>query len=368
VTHYRLLMEACCVVLVLAGPCGAAQEASAPAAKPSAPAADSAAPASAPALRITAISVRDLPTVRAHVEVTGDDGAPVHGLLADNFEVREDGVLVLTYSVHAASTGEGRLAMVLAIDHSLSMRPEMVADARKAALRLIEMSASGERIGLITFAGDLTENVEPTTDRDSLKAAIDRVEPAGMTTALYDAASEAVDRLAKSTADRKAVILLTDGKNDSGRHSRDEVVKAANDAGVCLQTIGLGASPDSAALSAMASSTGGSYYGTSDSRHLVDIYEQIAANLHSEYTIQFSREADALEHSLSVRARRGSELGEDTKTYMAAVGREPLRPVPQTEAPEGSAYRATLLAALVLGALALILVVAAVAKVSRRAR
>jgi hypothetical protein len=221
------------------------------------------------------------------------------------------------YTVEPAPA-PGGLAVILAIDHSLSMTPDMVRDARRAAVRFIQMCAPGELIGLVSFAGELTTNIKPTSEWATVGAAIERIEPAGYRTALYDAAFEAVNRLAGTEAKRKAVILLTDGKNDTtSPRTRSDVERAAQDAGVCIQPIGLGNEPDAGALSLLASNTSGSYRRATDSSQLVDIYEDIAAGLHSGYVITFSHKVEVAQHELTVRAHRGDrDLGEATMSFI----------------------------------------------------
>src|SRR5581483_562812 len=60
-------------------------------------------------------------------------------------------------------------------------------------------------------------------------------------TQLYKGALEAIAKLAKERADRKALVILGDGNSDDTSYDHDQVVKAARDAGVIIHALGFAA-------------------------------------------------------------------------------------------------------------------------------
>jgi Ca-activated chloride channel family protein len=116
-------------------------------------------------------------------------------------------------------------------------------------------------------------------------------------TAIGDALASAVNRLRKSEAKSKIVILLTDGVNNAGSLRPEDAARAAEALDIKVYTVGAGStglvripvqSPfggtryvqqrseiDEPLLREIADVTGGLYFRAQNIRELDDIYEQI---------------------------------------------------------------------------------------------
>lgn len=144
--------------------------------------------------------------------------------------------------------GEGQgIDIVLAIDTSLSMsavdfKPTRLGAAKEVARKFVQGRAQ-DRIGLVTFGGAPILACPPTLDYDALQGRIDELEP-GMTrsegTAVGDGLASAVSRLKDSGAKSKVVILLTDGRSNTGVVDPETAAKAAAAYGVKVYAIGVG--------------------------------------------------------------------------------------------------------------------------------
>ncbi len=108
---------------------------------------------------------------------------------------------------------------VLVIDVSASMsrtdiEPSRLGAAEQAARAFIEQLPDGIRVGLVTFAGEVTEVVVPTPDHEEAAAALADLER-GRGTRIGDGLSLALDSIeadwAKDGERAAAVILLSDG-------------------------------------------------------------------------------------------------------------------------------------------------------------
>jgi Ca-activated chloride channel family protein len=148
--------------------------------------------------------------------------------------------------VRALPGGDGRgVDIVLAVDTSLSMsatdfKPDRLAVAQDIARRFIRGRVS-DRIGLVTFGGAPLLACPPTVDYDALIGRLDGLTP-GMTksggTALGDGLVSAVTRLKDCTAKSKAVILLTDGRSNTGIVDPVTAAKTAAALGVKVYAVG----------------------------------------------------------------------------------------------------------------------------------
>ncbi len=150
------------------------------------------------------------------------------------------------YVEHVSQRGTDLLVL---LDVSRSMLADDVAPNRleraKSDIRDLLPRLSGDRIGLIAFAGKPVLKVPLTTDHDVFRMVLDELDtlsaPRGGT-AIGDAIRKAVEVLPKLSNRDKALILITDGE-DQGSHPEDAAREAAR-FGVKIFTIGLGDSQE----------------------------------------------------------------------------------------------------------------------------
>jgi VWFA-related protein len=214
-----------------------------------APAAAAAAPQSAPGP--TARGTGDFPassakvhgptfsasthTVRVPVSVLDKRGQPVMGLHGEDFVITEDGhKQEVTYF-----SGERRpLKIALALDVSASMENK-IREVEAALRHFVDLLEPADEIMVITFNDSVDVVQDFTSDRSRLSRALDQIQPFGAT-ALYDAAREAIERVAPGSAESKAVVLVTDGLDTVSATSWGQLRELARRSEVPVFSIGLG--------------------------------------------------------------------------------------------------------------------------------
>lgn len=201
--------------------------------------------------------------------------------------------------------GEGQgIDIMLAVDSSLSMgavdlSPNRIGAAIETAKRFV-MGRVEDRIGIITFGGG-TELVCPLTlDYDAVLGQLDGLS-AGMTdtdgTAIGDGIVSALNHLKDSTAKSKIIILLTDGRSNTGVVDPLTAAKTAASMGVKIYTIGaakrgpalmpvddpnrgrvmvqIDDDLDDDLLAEIARETGGRYFRATSLKQLKEVYDTI---------------------------------------------------------------------------------------------
>ncbi|OBF11655.1 VWA domain-containing protein [Mycobacterium sp. ACS4331] len=150
-----------------------------------------------------------------------------------------------------------RAVVMLVIDVSQSMRatdvaPSRLAAAQEAAKQFADQLTPGINLGLIAYAGTATVLVSPTTNRESTKSAIDKLQLADRT-----ATGEAIFTALQSIATVGAVIgggdeppparivLMSDGKetvpsNPDNPKGAFTAARTAKDQGVPISTVSFG--------------------------------------------------------------------------------------------------------------------------------
>jgi len=209
--------------------------------------------------------------------------------------------------------------IVLVLDISSSMRaedfkPNRLEAAKDVAKDFIQTRIS-DQIGLVTFAGFSFLQAPLTVDYPFLLDYLKRVEIAEKDydgTAIGMAIASAVNRLRKSEAKSKVMILLSDGRNNKGELDPLTSAEMAAKYGIKIYTIGAGghgkapypvtdlfgrkthqyveADIDEETLGKVAEMTGAQYFRATDKAKLRQIYDDISAMEKSkieitEYTI-----------------------------------------------------------------------------------
>lgn len=164
----------------------------------------------------------------------------------------------------------------LLIDVSGSMRGNKIEQAKKACVKLIQetLDLSVHRLGIITF-GDVDKLLcGLTRDKNQLMFAIDRVSVWGQTK-MHSAIIHACDEL-KSSKNKKAMIIITDGSPDS-RSATEAAAKETRDKGISIATIGVDGA-DTNYLNKIASDDGLNFK-VSNIAKLSDTFGQAVENL-----------------------------------------------------------------------------------------
>jgi tight adherence protein B len=172
----------------------------------------------------------------------------------------------------------------LVIDTSGSMRGQPLEAAKVAAQSLVDQLPPAAHVGVVGFGGAPYNVSAATTDRAATKAAIASLQPSGET-ALYDAVVAVTSRL---TLERRAVVLLSDGRDTASASTLEQAVTALGAArssfyAVVLQT----PESDLVAAEALAAAAGGRVVPAADPEALAGVYDAIAGQLASTYQLSF---------------------------------------------------------------------------------
>jgi Ca-activated chloride channel family protein len=252
----------------------------------------------------------DVQFVELYTSALDGAGRPIDGLGEGDFRVFEDGVeqriarfeRVRDLPIHAG----------VLIDNSGSMQGSLEA-ARRAALTFFGQAITPrDHAALITFNKFPHLAVKLTNNLQELGGGL-----AGLTaegeTALYDSLIFGLYYFAGIKGQR-ALLVLSDGKDEASRFSFEETLEYARRAGVTVYTIGLGLREGDARrkLTAIAEETGGRSFFVVEASQLEAIYRSIEQELRSQYLIAYqstnaSDERDFREVELKV-ARPGVKV------------------------------------------------------------
>ncbi len=167
--------------------------------------------------------------------VVGDrNGRYVPHLTATDFSIFQDGE---QQAVEFFAPVEEPLTIALLIDTSQSTQP-VLRDIKDSAGSLIKLLSSQDRAMIVAFDYDIHILSELTSDQEQLRRAVNSARiPEFAGTRLRDAAYRAINRSFADIKGRKAVIVLTDGKDVDSRISRDELIYSLQESDTLVYTI-----------------------------------------------------------------------------------------------------------------------------------
>ena len=198
------------------------------------------------------------------------------------------------YTIGIGDPGANDVTTVLVLDHSGSMaakaeegdqKPKIQA-LREAASRFVELMGPTAETTLLPFSSDIDKPQPFSRRKGELMAQIQALQPA-TGTLLYDATWTGVETLAAARlSGRKAVVVLTDGVDESpgSRRTDRDVIEAAKAAGVKLYMLGLGPTDEinEPVMKEMAEQTDGVYFHAGNQQRLFDIFNKLSIDLHDE--------------------------------------------------------------------------------------
>jgi len=130
--------------------------------------------------------------------------------------------------------------VALVLDTSGSLLPTDVETASALASGILRALPLGSEACVFAFADESKLLLERTADAALLEQAISTLRPTGQRTALYDALFDASRHLQGTRAARRAIVLLTDGRDEGSALSVEDGLRLAQEAGIPVFGVGVG--------------------------------------------------------------------------------------------------------------------------------
>ncbi|MFN2521301.1 MAG: VWA domain-containing protein [Candidatus Limnocylindria bacterium] len=288
-------------------------------------------------INIAQLDTSAYPDVRIVASVTDAQGKAVRGLGSSDLVVAEDGKTQDAKLELASQTAP--VVLVLVLDTSGSMAGRPIEDAKAAIVSMIRTLGPTDQAALITFSVDVRVAQGLTANKDEVANATNAAVVGG-DTAIYDAAVAATDILAGvDPKARRAVVLLTDGLDNSSRTQRAAALQRVQAAGYPVFVVGLGDQLDRPTLQAFAdASKGGQAFVAPTSAQLAGVYAGLSEQILTQYSVAYRSSQVAQPQSRTVPIRLqlihdGNLLGETTVNYIIPAGAGTPTSAPAKAAP-----------------------------------
>jgi Ca-activated chloride channel homolog len=284
--------------------------------------------------------------VNLNVKALNKTGQPLTDLKLEDFELFEDDA---KQEIAHFKPVNAPVHLTLLLDLSGSTKPKRKAMI-EAAHKFIEALPAQDQMSIAAFTRKYYRLSKFTSDKLALKQAVEKIKGIEGGTAYYDAMSEALIDLSKLGEARKAIVVLTDGEDESlfGRqptgYSFEQMLNRAAEEDVTIYPIYFRAAVNpyqkldwmfngrnlantqeqSRAriarnqLEQVAEQTGGEVVNAQNESELAAAYQRVATELHMLYSLAYS--PDKLKHDgsfrkIAVKVNRDAALAKTRKGY-----------------------------------------------------
>jgi len=226
-----------------------------------------------------------------HTTVLDDRGRFADGLKQENFRILEDKV---EQKLSVFKREDLPVSMGLVIDNSGSMRDKRPR-VNEAAITLVENSNPQDEAFVVNFNDDFYLDLDKdfTSSVPELKEALERIDSRG-STALYDAIIGSIDHLKKASKDKRVLLVVTDGEDNTSRNSLEKTIREIQKTDTVIYTIGLlsqeskkNAKRAKKALEEISLASGGLSYFPENVDDVHSICQQVAHDIRNQYTLAY---------------------------------------------------------------------------------
>lgn len=283
----------------------------------------------------------DTTLVSVPVIVSDRQGRYVANLKQEDFTLYQDRI---KQPIAFFAASEEPINVALLLDTSRSTR-EVLDDIKKAAATFLKQLRPQDSAMVASFDYAVHLLSPLTTDRKALERAVKRAEIGEeFGTTMNDAVNEVIARAFKSVKGRKAIILLTDGKDVGSKVSARELLTSAEEADTLVYPIFYATLPmrrnrfafggrridriNSRAagyLEDLADASAGRFY-PSEVTDLKATFELILDELRHQYRLGFypeTKEQEGTLHRLSVQVNRSDVVVRARRSYRATRAKQP---------------------------------------------
>ncbi len=221
-----------------------------------------------------------------HVTVNDNQDRPVGNLKKENFRVYEDRT---EQKISVFKHEDIPVSLGLVIDNSRSIEPrKQRLDA--AAVSFVRKGNPEDETFIVHFDDTARLALDFTDSVPDLVDTLSSVKPYGQT-AVYDALMLGLGQMDHAKHGKKAILLITDGVDNTSKHTLAEAIEATKRSRVAVYTVGLlsasGGQKAEDSLVRIAEASGGRAYFPQNIDEAKSAMERVARDLREQYTIGY---------------------------------------------------------------------------------
>jgi len=224
------------------------------------------------------------------------------------------------------------LTLAMLIDTSGSVKPKLEFEQEAAVNFFQTILRENDRAMLVEFDTGITLRQDFTNDPNKLAGEINKLKAGSIGTKLYDAIYRSCDEKMIRETGRKAIIILSDGKDQQSGHTLKQATEMALRAEAMIFAISVskggyfGANEETEGdkvLEELVKETGGRVFFPFKVEELYDNFRQIDQELRSQYSIGYTStnsEMDGKYRKIEIKIKEGGFKLNYSRGYYAPIG------------------------------------------------
>jgi Ca-activated chloride channel family protein len=244
--------------------------------------------------------------VTLNVGVNDKKGGPIANLTKERFEIFEDGKL---QTIEFFGQEDQPISFGLLLDHSQSMNESAkIENAKAVAISFLRAGNPQNEAFCLAFNESPSLVADFTSDYAKIESSLAGIRSEGGT-ALYDAIIEGLEKLSLTKHRRRALVVITDGRDQDSKHSLADLVKRAQRSDAQIYTVGFYSPVESRAykyggrrvklsngkevdnprfvFKTLADETGAETFFPKSANEFAAAISRIAASLRRQYTLAY---------------------------------------------------------------------------------
>jgi Ca-activated chloride channel family protein len=221
------------------------------------------------------------------VTVTDMLGAPFSGLPREAFRLLEDGV---EQQIKYFTSEDSPISLGVVFDASRSMEGK-IDQSRAAVSHFFKTAMPKDEFFLVEFNDAPRLLCNFTSDTEEIEKTLAGIKPRSWT-ALFDAVYLATHQMKRAKNPRKALLILSDGNDNSSRYTESEMKSLVREADICIYSIGLVGSGllkrHLRVLKSLSEQTGGRSHEVEKMSDLPAAVQKISAAIRNQYVLGYS--------------------------------------------------------------------------------
>jgi hypothetical protein len=274
-------------------------------------------------VRIDQIIDDDFPNVKAYVVVQDDESEVMAGLAPGLFQFRIDSMEAdVRAEITPFAMDEKPIDYSIIFSNNGIMDGEPLDFQKNAILQFVDSMKDTDTLSLYTIGEEAVAVFEELTKDGIDPALINGVEVSSAQPRLYDSVTNAVRVVQRRSAERKIIIIISDGRDQNSRFTKDQMNTVLTEAGIPVYAIGIRVldTRSLSNLNEMADLTGASYIYTANVSGIPDMLKRINSRIIQPYVMELrvrNMKADELPHVLEISIDERDFIGKGEKTFTA---------------------------------------------------
>ncbi len=274
-------------------------------------------------IKIDQVCSDQYPNMTAFVSVRNSNDEIVTGLAPGLFMTRIDSEeLNGKQNVYPFSMKTEPVDYSILISNNGIMEGEPLDFQKTAIIQFIDYMQKGETLSLYTIGDDAVPIFENCQKEEIDTSLINAIEVSDVQPRIYDSLLNIVRKLETKSVRRKIVIIISDGRDQNSRFSKDQLDAVLNEKSIPVYSVGIKviSSAGLSALNQISELTSGTYFYSKNLQAIPDNVKAIRDIINKCYVINYkvkNVKPDNNYHLLEVSVIERDSEGKGQKTFLA---------------------------------------------------